>query len=224
MSLRDLFVVVPDLDTENTVIALLTKRQDALGISLNFDPQDEVDLLRWAARDSGCYRDAVDLLRPKLTTHRHALVIFDRHGCGDDDRPRAEIEQTVENRLQQNGWPPENVAVIAIDPEIEAWVWSASPNVAQTLGWQNNDELKAYLVSKGVWNPNALKPSDPKEALKLAWRAKKNTNQVGLNAALFAKLARTVGLKSCQDAAFQKLRQSLTRWFGVASFDARATG
>jgi hypothetical protein len=114
--------------------------------------------------------------------------------------------------------------VIAIDPEIEAWVWSASPNVAQTLGWQNNDELKAYLVSKGVWNPNALKPSDPKEALKLACRAQKKKNQVDLNADLFAKLARTVGLKSCQDAAFQKLRQSLTRWFGVASSDTPANG
>jgi hypothetical protein len=220
MSLRDLFVVVPDLDTEKTVITLLTKRQPALGISLNFNPHDEVDLLRYAARDSGCYRDAVDLLRPKLTTHRHALVIFDRHGCGDDDRPRAEIEQTVEDQLRQNAWSPENVAVIAIDPEIEAWVWSASPNVAQTLGWKNNDELKAYLVSKGVWNPNALKPSDPKEALKLACRAK----QVPVNAPLFAQLARTVGLQACQDAAFQKLRQSLTRWFGVASSDTQATG
>ncbi len=210
MSQRDLFVIVPDLDTENTVVTLLTKRQPALRIQLDFEPCDELDFLRYSGRDSGCYREAIDLLRPKRTTHRHALVIFDRHGCGADDQSREQIEEEIEEGLRQNGWAPGSVAVIAIDPELEAWAWSKSPQVATTLGWPNNSELKTYLVSRGVWSPEASKPHDPKQALALACRAR----QIPLNARIFSSLAEKVGLQACEDPAFQKFRKRLTTWFG----------
>lgn len=210
MSQRDLFVIVPDLDTENAVATLLTQRQRSLQIQLDFEPRDEVDLLRYAGRDSGCYRDAVDLLRPRAETHRHAIVIFDRHGSGADDQPREKIEEEIEEGLVKNGWSLESVAVIVIDPELEAWAWSTSPKVAETLGWSNNEKLKTYLISQGLWNPEASKPIDPKQALALACREQ----HIPLNARIFAHLARTVGLQACQDPAFQKFREHLTKWFG----------
>ncbi len=76
MKKRDLFVVVADLDAENALKILLTERQESLGIALDFSPfpPPNGDLLRYSGRDSGCYRDAVDLLRPPQKSHRHAIV------------------------------------------------------------------------------------------------------------------------------------------------------
>jgi hypothetical protein len=216
--LRDVFVVVPDLDTEHAVKTLLTKRQDALEIRLNFDPVD-VDLLRYAGRDSGCRFEAVQLLRAKQKSHRHGLLVFDRHGCGDA-RPREQIEQAIESLLVQNGWPHGNVAVIVIDPEIEAWVWSSSPNVAHRLGWPSDAELKAFLESKSLWATDALKPKDPKEALSQACRAK----GVPVNARVFEDLAESVGLRTCQDSAFRKFQTTLKRWFGGGGRTGSAGG
>ena len=38
MNKRDLFIVVADLDAENAIKTLLTERQEALGIALDFSP------------------------------------------------------------------------------------------------------------------------------------------------------------------------------------------
>ena len=72
MTQRDLFVVVADLDAENAVRSLLLERQESLGIKLNFnaDRPPDGDLLRYCGRDSGCYRNAVDLLRSRQQTSK----------------------------------------------------------------------------------------------------------------------------------------------------------
>lgn len=213
MSKRDLFVVVADLDAENAVKILLTERQESLGIALNFSPfsPPNGDLLRYSGRDSGCYGDAVDLLRPPQKTHRHAIVCFDRHGSGVDDKSREEIEAEVEKRLHTNGWTVGDVAAIAIDPELEAWVWADSLEVAVTIGWgRDMNGLHDYLISHGLWKAGETKPRDPKTAMKQAVRAKRRRR---LTAPLFAELARKVSFQSCEDSAFNKLRSTLQQWF-----------
>ena len=72
MNKRDLFIVVADLDAENAIKTLLTERQEALGIALDFSSLSPPngDLLRYSGRDSGCYQDAVELMRPPQRTHR----------------------------------------------------------------------------------------------------------------------------------------------------------
>ena len=52
MTQRDLFVVVADLDAENTIKTLFRERQAALGIHLNFNPDRPPvgDLLRYSGR------------------------------------------------------------------------------------------------------------------------------------------------------------------------------
>ena len=54
-----------------------------------------------------------------------------------------------------------------------------------------------------------VKPSKPKEAVELALR------HVGKprSSALFKSLAESVGLRRCTDAAFLKLRATLSAWF-----------
>jgi hypothetical protein len=78
MSQRDLYVVVADLDAENAVRSLLCERQVALGICLRFNPDRPPlgDLLRYSGRDSGCYKDAVDLLRMSRTCSAGRTIIL----------------------------------------------------------------------------------------------------------------------------------------------------
>lgn len=207
--LRDLFVVVADLDMENVIKTLLCVRKHALGIELAFDLTR--DLLRYNKKDSGCYRDAQDLLRTRRKYYRHALILFDRHGSGVDYKSRIDIENDIEERLHACGWPRESATAIVIDPELEAWVWSDSPHVASALGWDDNRELRVYLEHKNLWVSGAMKPDDPKHALDNALRERK---RIG-GARLFADLASKVGMNRCDDPSFVKFRTTLQRWFTV---------
>lgn len=156
MSKRDLFVVVADLDAENVMKALLSRRQEALGVSLQFNPDrpPQGDLLRYQGRDSGCYRKAVDLLRPPQRTHRHAILCFDHHGSGAERQAAEQTEADLERQLHASGWQHGSVAVIVIEPELESWVWANSPQVADALGWRHEDgEMRTFLQSQGFWEP-----------------------------------------------------------------------
>jgi hypothetical protein len=213
MSKRDLFVVVPDLDMENAIKTLLCHRQRSLGIQLGFNPDrpPQGDLLRYAGRDSGCFKDAVDILRPPQRTHQHAILIFDHDGCGGKDKEREQIELEVERQLCANGWDDDNISVVVIEPELETWVWAKSPHVATVLGWHDNpNELRPFLEKAGLWDSGAEKPKDPKAAMRAALR-KQGTP---LGARIFTELATHVGVAECRDAAFRKLRSKLMNWFG----------
>ncbi len=193
---------------------MLQERQQALGIRLDFNPDrpPQGDLLRYSGRDSGCYKDAADLLRPPQRTHRHAMLIFDRDGCGAEGQTRLQIESDVEQQLHASGWLQGAVSVVVIEPELEAWVWATSPHVADALGWQDDrNGLLPFLSDAHLWDHDAPKPNDPKEAMRRALR--KKGKQLG--ARLFAELASRVGVGQCQDSAFQKLRETLRQWFST---------
>lgn len=85
-------------------------------------------------RDPGTYRRGAEFLRPFVGQANHALVVFDHKGCGREDLPRIELESELEERLHASGWG-NRAAVICLDPELETWVWSPSPEVPSTLGW-----------------------------------------------------------------------------------------
>ena len=204
---RDLRVVVADLDAENVLKALLARHQ-SLGIrQLRFDPDQ--DLLRYSGRDPGCRLDAVALLQPFQTTHDHARVIFDRHGSGRDTDSREAIEEEIEQRLSVNGWG-QRARVIVLDPELEAWVWSQSPEVATTMGWESLGELHAFLRAKNWLADGSVKPAQPKEAMEAALREKRKPH----SARRFEALAEKVGrLDACEDSAFEKFLATLREWF-----------
>jgi len=159
--------------------------------------------------DSGCFRRAHEFLRPFRSAFRHALVLFDRQGCGQDQRGALDLAHDVEVRLQQNGWE-RNAAAICLDPELEAWVWSRSPHVADTLGWaQGMDSLRSWLDQRGVWPSGAPRPTDPKKAVELTLRETHRS----WSASIFLELAMRVSLERCVDPAFQRLRGILQSWF-----------
>ncbi len=79
------------------------------------------------------------------------------------------------------------------------------------LGWNGEmNSLRNYLISRGLWNAGETKPPDPKKAMEQAVRAKRRRR---LTAHLFAELARRLGFHSCEDPAFNKLRNILQQWF-----------
>ena len=204
--MKDLFVLTADQDMLTTVDRLL-KRPRSLGIR-----PVHYAAARHRYRDPGCRTDATRRLRPHLNEYRHALVVFDRDGCGRDDAPREVIQLEVERDLSRNGWENRS-KVIVVQPELENWVWSGSNHVPRVLGWNSYHELKGWLHEQGHWPDETAKPPDPKEAMGAALaKAGRRTS-----AALFGRLADTVSVHGCQCPAFGELRDTLQTWFPAVS-------
>ena len=165
---RDLYVLVADQDMVETMTNLLD-RPKALQIR-----RISYAVGKHLERDAGCRSDSVRRLRPHIRDYRYALVVFDKHGCGRDDDFREDVQNEVERELSLNGWRHRSAAIV-IDPELEAWVWSSSNHVPRTLGWESSyEELKQWLEESDYWPSSATKPSDPKEAMQAALRARRS--------------------------------------------------
>lgn len=204
---RDLVIAVPDADIEIALAAIIGRPE-----SLGTRPIEAI-LRRLPGRDPGCRTRGVDFLRMYCDTFEHALIVFDYDGSGASIGPAA-LEAELEQRLAANGWQ-DRAAVIVIDPEIEAWVWSGSRHVDRVAGWsQCIPALREWLVDEG-FNPTARKPDRPKEAFQRALRYKGKRP----SPALFKELAERVSLKRCTDVAFQKLVTTLQSWFPVAEHE-----
>ena len=107
MDKQDLIILLADLDAENTIRSLLDHRTTDLNIR-----RITYETKRHSMRDSGCFQQAHELVRSYLRTHSHALVLFDRHGCGKDATSSEDIEADVEKRLRRNGWTQDSCACV----------------------------------------------------------------------------------------------------------------
>lgn len=158
-------------------------------------------------RDPGCRVRGDVFLESFTAQYEHALLIFDRDGCGDLSA-RETIETNIEQRLA--GRWGQRAAAVVIDPELENWVWADSPHVADVLGWRDhNPNLRAWLNARGLCALPPAKPADPKNALTEALREVRKP----ASSALFLQLAQRVGFATCTDASFLKLSAQLRSWF-----------
>lgn len=202
--LQALVVLVADKQMEFAIRGLLS-RHHALAIR-----EIEATVYRHPNSDPGCRKEAHNFLRPFHSDFHHALVLFDRHGCGRSEAPVKELQREVEEQLQRTGWD-DRARCVVLDPELEVWVWSDSPEVNSCLGWQDRDvPVQEWLKEQGLWDPvDAPKPAAPKDALEVALR------EVGIprSAAVFEKLARRVSVNRCTDESFGRLRTILQEWF-----------
>lgn len=203
----DLVILVADKNMEFALRGLLTRHQS---IGIRPIPDDKIKYLRYPMHDPGCRLRGYELLREYGGKASHAMLLFDREGCGREDPSRIELEKEVEEHLTQSGWEV-NAAVIVIDPELEIWVWSGSRQVIQTLGWAGHDPgLEKWLKDEGFTeSEDQLKPKNPKEALDGALRIAHKPR----SSALYKALAKNVGLASCQDPAFIKFTKTMKLWF-----------
>ncbi len=201
---KDLLVLAADGQMEFAVKGLLT-RGEAIGFR-----DIAVDIHIHPAKDPGCFLRGHDFLRPFYRQYRHALVMFDRDGCGQEALPREELETSLEQRLSSSGWG-DRAAVIVLDPELEVWVWSDSPQVDVVLGWADRTpRLAEWLQAEGYLKSGQAKPDRPKEALEHALRLARK----GRSSAIFLQLSQQVSVNRCTDPAFRKLKAILQQWFG----------
>ena len=200
----DLVILVPGRDEQAALEGILA-RHEALG----FRPIS-AEFQRHPDRDPGCLLRAHEFLRPQANRFRHALVLFDRKGCGQEGKGRAGLEHEVESRLSASGWG-DRAAVVVIDPELEVWVWSDSPHVEAHLGWEGREpDLHTWMLQEGFLQQDQAKPARPREAVDRVLRVARKRR----SSSIYRQLAQDVSLTRCEDPAFLKLRETLRSWFG----------
>ena len=151
------------------------------------------------------------MLRAAANRYAHALVVFDREGCGHEALPREKVENMVEQKLSRTGWG-DRASVIVLDPELEVWVWSDSPHVESILGWRDRSlGLLEWLFGQGFLRSGQAKPERPKEAMIEALRTVRKPR----SSSLYQQLAQKVSLQRCIDPSFVKFKDTMRRWFGV---------
>ena len=197
--MKALVALVADANMEAALDSILM-RAAALGIR-----SVERDIFRHPRRDPGVLTGASEFLRPFVDAYHHALVMFDRHGCGHEEQPASDLQHRVESELNQAGWA-ERAAAIVLDPELENWVWSDSPHVGEVLG-ADEGELRQLVAQQTT--PGNAKPAKPKELLEEVLRR----SRIPRSSSLYAELARRVSLERCTDPAFQRLKSILRAWF-----------
>jgi len=204
---RDMMILVADSNMEAAVRGLLSREQ-ALEIRTV-----DAHIARHPQRDSGCCKGGVDFLSPFTNQFLHALLMFDREGCGEDERMATDIENRIEERLSNSGWNDRARAVV-LDPELEVWVWSESPHVEQCLGWNDPTvSLREWLIARGYLHTDRCKPVRPKEALEAALYE----SHTPRSSAIYRHLAERVPLRGCTDRAFCKFADVMQLWFACRS-------
>jgi hypothetical protein len=202
----DLVVLVADKNMQVAIDSIL-KRSEAMQLRYFTSV-----IFPHPRHDPGCRLESDAFLAPFASSFDHALVVFDRDGCGLD-LERVRLEEEVEHKLSQRGWEGRS-AVVAIDPELESWVWSDSPHVEKVLGWHNqNPSLREWLDKQGHLPLKQPKPSDPKTAMLAAIRHVRKAR----SPVIFRLLAERVSFERCTDAAFSKLVSTLRTWFPLNS-------
>jgi hypothetical protein len=199
---KPLIILTADKDAQFAIQELM-RRTATLGIR-----PIEFDCFPHPEHDSGIYKRAHEFLRVFLKWD-HALVVFDREGCGHDDKPPELLESAVENRLEANGWANRCRSVV-IDPELEAWVWDRSCQVSKLLDWPEGAKgLRNWMAQLEFLREGSFKPDRPKEAFDAALFHRRIKHSSGL----FRDLATNFNFDGCRDAAFQRFVSTLQAWF-----------
>jgi phenylpyruvate tautomerase PptA (4-oxalocrotonate tautomerase family) len=157
--------------------------------------------------DPGVYTKGHELLRLYQASHQHALVVLD---CEWEGSPgKAAIVAHVTARLAESGWVEEAVKVIAIEPELENWLWQDNPRVADALRYKSSKPLRQYLEENGWWPADAIKPPRPKAAAEWMLRQARQPR----SSAIYQQLAERISIRGCTDTAFTEMRATLRAWF-----------
>lgn len=201
--MQDLIVLTADNDMSSAIKGLVSRHQ-ALAIR-----SITTTVLRHPERDPGCAIRGVDFLTRYADQYHHGLLIFDHEGSGKEQTNRTRLQEELNSRFVPPPWGGRAKAIV-ISPELEAWVWSDSPEVNSVLRWKNKTvPLRVWLSSKGWISEDGVKPDRPKEALEATLRQTRTPR----SASLYRNLAERVSLSRCDDPAFLELKAVLQEWF-----------
>jgi hypothetical protein len=110
----DLSILVADADQKAAIEGLLEARTTSLGIRPCC-----FEVRKHPQRDPGCVGGGVKLLALARSQAEHALLIFDREGCGKENETAEDLERRLDIELAESGWQSRARAVV-IDPETES--------------------------------------------------------------------------------------------------------
>ena len=198
----DLAVLVADSNMQAAVRGLLS-RPESLGIR-----SVQSSIFVHVERDPGCFHRGHDFLRSMANRYAHGLILFDRLGSGQENQGREDLEKSVNGRLSISGWN-ERASTIVLDPELEVWVWSESPEVGRCLGWKGQPDIRSWLSNQGMWPMGNPKPENPKKAIELVLRYVNKSR----SSSIYENLAQNVSFQKCTDPAFIKFKEVLQNWF-----------
>ncbi len=183
-------------------------RKASVHVSLDCGPFDfdcRQDLIKANQADPGMYVRGHELLRLFQSTHRHALMLLDAEWSGSPGAAR--IESDVREKLCHSGWREGEADVIAIDPELEAWIWIDSIHTAQALGHSSYEAVRQWLHEKKMWPTESVKPPDPKAAVESVLRERRKPR----SSAIYAKIIEQASVQQCVDPAFARLQKIFQR-------------
>lgn len=200
--MKDLLCLVADKNMEAVMQELLSRYQALQIRKIDFEtfvhPQ----------RDPGCLQTGSELLLEGNNGHAHGLIVLDFSWEGRPvDNVQGLLDQ-MRSRLDRRGllgWAD----VVVIDPELENWLFTGSPALADALGWNKPQSVRDWLRIQGMWPADSQKPSDPKRAMEMVF----HEARMPRSSAIYRVIARHSSFRTCSDAAFLRLRGILTSWF-----------
>jgi hypothetical protein len=159
--------------------------------------------------DPGVFTKAHELLRPFQKSHSNALVILD---CEYEGSPGKEkIVGHITENLVRTGWTEKSVRVIAIEPELESWLWQDKPQISVALSYDRQPPLRQFLLEKGWWPADSPKPPRPKEAVQWVLELTRKPR----SSAIYERIASGIAVKGCVDSSFCDLREIMQSWFPI---------
>lgn len=207
--MRDCVFLVADRNMEAVFRGFLSREQShkSLGTrAFDFDPDIDI-VVDAGGADPGVFSRGHELLRPYSRSHRFAVVALD---CAWAGSPGASaIVDGISSRMAGAGWSDDRFVVIAIDPEVEVWMWQDNVHVASALQYQGTTNLRRHMQANGWWPDGADKPPEPKEAMEWVLRSTRRRR----SSVVYREIAESVSVRQCKDDAFQRLIRVLGEWF-----------
>lgn len=205
--MQDLVVLVADKNMQFALKGALGRTQ-ALGIRpLTHEFRTHM------GRDGGVRATGVDVLARESNRFRHALMVFDFEGCGQDHDDLLTLEAELDRQLR-TVWDTRAKAII-IFPEVDIWLWGTDVALRDALHWPLEGPVRNWLLEKGFEFNADNKPLRPKEALD----AMRSVHKQPRSSALYEKITGRISLLHCTDPAFGRLRAQLELWFGNKKVD-----
>ena len=102
-----------------------------------------------------------------------------------------ELQETLNLTFASSEWGSRARAIVLV-PELEAWIWSDSPEIDMVAGWKNRDPgLRPWLIEQGWLQEEMIKPVRPKEAFEAALREARKPR----SASLYQQIAGSVSFR-----------------------------
>ncbi|MBI2433459.1 MAG: hypothetical protein HYV26_11365 [Candidatus Hydrogenedentes bacterium] len=207
--MRDCLFLTADGAMKRVVSAFLKRERchQTIGCApFQFDERQDT-VVAAGMNDPGLFKNAHLLLRVFLRSHAHAVVLIDATWDGSPGKEIIQLE--IARHLAENGWDPARVSVIAIEPELESWVWITSRHFANCLGFDSVESLIEWATKHQFMIKGSLKPLDPKATVKAALRK----HFIPYSSAIYERVVSKASVSGCIDPAFAELQAVLRRWF-----------